>query len=312
MGKNSSPKISLVTVAYNRAHLIERSIKSVLKQTFKDWELIIVDNGSTDNTREVLKKYKAAKYKNRIRIFHLEENRRYAGGVNFGMDQIRGEWFSWHDDDDEIIPEALETLLKVPEEIDPTINAVTCNCIDTTTKKFSGHGLSEDGYLSYEDIMTKVSGEFWGITKTELLGDKRLNEELVGFEATLWNQIDRIANRYYLHKPLRIWYTDHAGTISKALRKKNVTTKAKIYRALINEGMYWEDMRKYQPSKYLSKLAKGMVYLYGDGDADNARLYEQQLKDESRSIRHTLLSTVAKTLPPGLLKGIIQAVPSGD
>ena len=243
MGNTRTPKVSLVTVAYNRAHLIERSIDSVIAQTMDDWELIIVDNGSTDNIKDVLRKYKKKAYKDRIRVFHLEKNRRYAGGVNFGMDQIRGEWFTWHDDDDEILPECLETLLNVPKEIDPSINAVTCNCIDTTTKAFSGEGVTEDGYLSYEDIMTKVHGEFWGITKTELLGDKRLNESLQGYESTLWNQIDRVANRYYIHKALRIWYTDHAGTMTKALVKKDVKVNGRFL-IMLAEGRIIVGIRK--------------------------------------------------------------------
>lgn len=310
MGDIHKPKISLVTVAYNRAHLIERSIKSVIKQTFTDWELILVDNGSTDNTKEVLQKYKTPEFENKIRIFHLEENRKFAGGINFGMDQIRGEWFTWHDDDDEIVPECLETLLRVPEEIDPTINAVTCNCIDTSTNAIAGHGIDKDGYLTYEHIKRNCTGEFFGITKTELLGDKRLNEKLLGYECTLWNRIDRIANRYYVHKPLRIWYQGHPSIIKKLAGNKNVKLKAEMYRQLAKDQMYWEDLKEFNPNRYFSKMVKAMYYLYADGDRKLAGLFSEQLKQDSKSLKYSILARMGKILPKGIIKSLIQVVPT--
>ena len=51
------PKVSIIIPTYNRAHYIGESVDSILAQTFKDYEIIVVDDGSTDNTREVLKKY---------------------------------------------------------------------------------------------------------------------------------------------------------------------------------------------------------------------------------------------------------------
>jgi len=310
MGNTHIPKISLVTVAYNRAHLIERSIKSVIKQTFTDWELILVDNGSTDNTREVLEKYKTPEFENKIRIFHLEENRKFAGGINFGMDQIRGEWFTWHDDDDEIVPECLEILLGIPDKIDPTINAVTCNCIDTSTNALSGSGPTEDGYLTYKDIKSKCVGEFFGITKTELLGDKRLNEKLLGYECTLWNKIDKIANRYYVHKPLRIWYQGHPSIIKKLAGNRDVQLKSEMYRQLAKEQMYWEDLKEYNPKRYFSKMVKGMYYLYADGDRELAGKFAEQLRLDSKSMKHSILTKMAKTLPKGVIKSLIQVVPA--
>ena len=65
------PFFSIVMATYNRAYCIENAINSVLKQDFKDWELIIVDDGSTDNTEEVVKKYLDDK---RIKYIKLKKN----------------------------------------------------------------------------------------------------------------------------------------------------------------------------------------------------------------------------------------------
>ena len=52
------PEVSVIIPAYNRAHLIESTIKSVLNQTYRNYEILVIDDGSTDNTKQVLKKFK--------------------------------------------------------------------------------------------------------------------------------------------------------------------------------------------------------------------------------------------------------------
>lgn len=85
-----TPRISVFILTYNRAHLVERSIQSVLAQTYKDYELILVDNGSTDRTVEIFEKYKNL---DQVRISNIEKNIGFARGYNYCLDQIRGEWF---------------------------------------------------------------------------------------------------------------------------------------------------------------------------------------------------------------------------
>ena len=165
---NRKPTISVIIASYNRAGSIERSIRSLFNQTFSDFEVIVVDDGSTDNTQEVLKPYK-----NKVRIFRHKVNRGVCAAKNTGLNQIKGEWFTFLDDDDELLPNAFEEMLNVPKLIDPTIDAVTCNCIDFSAKEFSGRGLSKSGYLKLQEIVAKCSGEFWGMTKTRLLGNLR-------------------------------------------------------------------------------------------------------------------------------------------
>lgn len=303
------PKISIVTVTYNRAHLIERSIESILKQTYDNWELILVNNGSTDNTQEVLDKYKTGPQQHKIRIFHLEKNRKFAGGTNFGLDQIQGEWFTLHDDDDEIVPEAIETLMHVPLQLDPSINAITCNCLDTTTQKFSGFGMEGDGYLSFEKLMSDLTGEFWGITKVDLLGNKRLNEQILGYEDILWNKIDKIANRYYIHKPLRTWYTNHGPTITRKVRAKDTTLKADTYRYLLEEPEYLADLKLYRPIKYRNKLIKGLLYTRCDGDTANSDRYLQLIFPDKKSLKYKFSSFLSKLMHTSILKGLYKLMP---
>jgi len=292
------PKISLLIWTYNRAHLVERAIQSVLKQTYQDFELVLVNNGSQDNTRQVLEKYQGHE---KIRIFHLEKNRGDLGGMNFSLDQIGGEWFATLGDDDEILENTFELLMKLPTEIDPEINAVTCNSINTSTGKFSGFGLDRDQYLPVEVIVGKVRGEFFGITKTELLGNKRIREDLPGEENVFWHQIDAIAKRYYIHKGLKIWHTDHGGTESARIGAADIGLKTNIYRLLLEEQFYWNLLRKYNIRQYAARCLRGLVFLSIAREKEGAEAYKQLLKQVDVNLKIRLLSKITVSLPPRIL-----------
>ena len=158
----NTPTISILVVTYNRSQIVRRAVDSILAQTYQDFEIILVNNGSTDNTSAVLAPYLDNE---KIRYFTISENKGAAAGFNFAFDQIQGEWFTLLPDDDVLLPSAFETLLKIPQNIDPTITAVTCNCIDSSTRGFSGYGLYESQFLDLEKIVKNCSGEFYGITK---------------------------------------------------------------------------------------------------------------------------------------------------
>jgi glycosyltransferase involved in cell wall biosynthesis len=81
------PTVSIVTATYNRADTLGRAIDSVLRQTYPDWELIVVDDGSTDRTSEVLSGYTDE----RIRVFKHERNRGVTAAKNTGLDHMQGD-----------------------------------------------------------------------------------------------------------------------------------------------------------------------------------------------------------------------------
>jgi glycosyltransferase involved in cell wall biosynthesis len=99
-----SPAISVVIATYNRARYLPETIESVLGQHFKDFELIIVDDGSVDDTRRVLQPFNT-----RIRYFY-QENRGPSAARNLGVRHARGAWISIQDSDDLCAPNHLKTL----------------------------------------------------------------------------------------------------------------------------------------------------------------------------------------------------------
>ena len=115
-----APSVSVVIATYNRADLLPETIESVLTQTFRDFELIVVDDGSTDNTQEVLKSYG-----DRLR-FLRQENRGPSAARNFGVSHARASWISIQDSDDICAPDHLETLYRCVEK-KPDVGMVFAN-----------------------------------------------------------------------------------------------------------------------------------------------------------------------------------------
>ncbi|SFM93127.1 Glycosyltransferase involved in cell wall bisynthesis [Formivibrio citricus] len=95
---------SIVLPTHNRAELLQRAVNSVLGQKFRDFELVIVDDGSSDGTREWL----ASLAEDRIRILRHETPRGASAARNTGIRAATGEWIAFLDDDDEYWPEFLE------------------------------------------------------------------------------------------------------------------------------------------------------------------------------------------------------------
>ena len=122
MGSNT-PKISVIMPAYNTARLIAASLDSVLQQSFQDFEVLVVNDGSPDAAalEEVL-----APYLERI-VYIKQENKRAAGARNTAIRQARGEFLAFLDSDDTWLPDHLGSQMKLFTE-DPTLGLVYSNC----------------------------------------------------------------------------------------------------------------------------------------------------------------------------------------
>ena len=101
-------KISVIIPTFNRGNLIRNSIKSVLNQTYKNLEVIVVDDGSTDNTKDVVDKLEDE----RIKYIKLEENKGGSNARNIGIQNSIGKYISFQDSDDIYYPDKLEMQFK--------------------------------------------------------------------------------------------------------------------------------------------------------------------------------------------------------
>ncbi len=98
--------VSVIIPCYNAQEFIHRAVESVLRQTYKDWELLLVDNNSTDNTLSLLRKYEQ-EHPGKVKV--LQEFKKGAPAArNLGLQLAEGSWIQFLDADDELFPDKLE------------------------------------------------------------------------------------------------------------------------------------------------------------------------------------------------------------
>lgn len=126
--------ISIIMPAYNSAQYIEQSIESVLKQSYKNWELIVVDDCSVDDTYKIVEKL--CLNEERIKLFRLNANSGVAMARNFAINVSRGKYIAFLDSDDLWLPDKLEKQLKLMREKNAVISY-------TAYRQFSGEKLGK-------------------------------------------------------------------------------------------------------------------------------------------------------------------------
>ncbi len=117
----SDPTFSIVITTYNRARIVCRCIDACLAQTFNDFEIVVVDDGSSDDTRAVL----SERYDDpRLRVVAHEANRGINPSRHTGASNAKGEWVVVVDSDDELLPNALERLRTLIAELPPEVRVL--------------------------------------------------------------------------------------------------------------------------------------------------------------------------------------------
>lgn len=105
--------ITIIMATYNRAHFIEETLNSIVNQTYSNWECIIIDDGSTDKTPEVIESYLTRD----SRFRYYERPEKYKKGLpgcrNYGIDLAQGQYLIFFDDDDIVHPKNLEISIKI-------------------------------------------------------------------------------------------------------------------------------------------------------------------------------------------------------
>lgn len=163
----SSPYFTVFTPSYNRAHTLHRVFDSLCAQTFRDFEWLVVDDGSTDNTSELIAKWaKTANFA--IRYFRRPHLGRHMAH-NFAIQQARGEMWTAIDSDDALVPHALERIrrlwLEIPEPERHRFFGVTGLCRDQHGRMVGRHFPTSPfdvDVREYLFVHRQFRGEKWG------------------------------------------------------------------------------------------------------------------------------------------------------
>ncbi|SHG37432.1 Glycosyltransferase, GT2 family [Fibrobacter sp. UWB8] len=145
-------KISIILPVYNGAEYLAESIESVIAQTYANWELIIVNDCSTDNTLAIASDYAAKD--GRIKIFSNKENLKLPNTLNAGFRHATGEYYTWTSDDNKYMPDALRVMVGCLEK-NPDAVMVYANYtrIDSTGKIVEPVNLSEPKFIFLGDVV---------------------------------------------------------------------------------------------------------------------------------------------------------------
>jgi glycosyltransferase involved in cell wall biosynthesis len=258
--------VTVVVTTYNRAGMVPRAIRSVLAQTYARIDCLVVDDGSTDDTSRVLKEIADP----RVRVVRHEKNRGATSAKNTGLDHLRGEWFTFVDSDDEIVPEAIETLVGVALA-NPGITQVECNCVDAGSGRFTGSEVSPGGPIEAAAI-ANTHGDHWGIIGSSLVGSDRFNERLPGYEEVLWFKVRERARIYYLDRGLKIVHRGGGDRLSQSEWTR--AQAAAVYRELVNEPHWLRLHAAYRPADYPGFCLQGLLHTLAAGDRESARAYD--------------------------------------
>ena len=207
----------MFTATYNRAHVLHRVYDSLRAQTFRDFEWLVVDDGSTDGTRALIEGWRdEADFP--IRYYHQEENQGKHVAYNRAVTLARGRLFLTLDSDDACVAHALDRFNQywneIPEYERPKFSAITCLCADhkgdVVGSRFPDQVVDSDSLDCRYRL--KVRGEQWGFQRTDVMRkypfpvpDRRLSHVP---EHIVWMRIAREYKTRFINDPLRIYFTD--------------------------------------------------------------------------------------------------------
>lgn len=260
------PEISVIILTYNRAKLLPRAVKSVLNQTFLDFELVIVNNGATDDTDEVIKSFNDK----RIVYKKIEKNKGPFAGANLGFDTVRGKYVILFSDDDEFLPDALETIATKFAELSPKgVKILWFDCIDAETGKCSGYGIRKEGYIFYEDYLCgRARGDVMEVIHRDVIGNNRFDTNLWGGMPTiLFLKLYRNNKAFFIPKAICKLYRGHGyGSVSEPEISfpDHITKIVLTLETFLKE--YGEEMKIACPKCYGQRLASLGFYQILNGE----------------------------------------------
>lgn len=233
------PSFTVFTPTYNRAKTLVRVYECLLSQTFRDFEWLIVDDGSTDETDDLIRHWRAER---KLDIAHVSQ--RNAGkhvAFNRGVERARGELFLPLDSDDTCVPSALGRFLHYWEDIPAasrrTFSGITCHCMDEHGRRI-GDVFPHDVVDAWpEEFLCKwrISGEKWGFHRTDVLREFPFPEipgEKFVPEGLIWNRIGRRYKMRFVNEALRVYKAlpDGLSGSSVKLRADNPISTCTYYR----------------------------------------------------------------------------------
>lgn len=272
---NERVTITVFTPTYNRSNTLNRVYESLTKQTYNNFEWVIVDDGSTDNTKELVKTF--CENADFPITYCYQQNAGKHNAINKGVTLAKGDMFIIADSDDSFIPESLETFVncwnQIEESKKESIAGITCRCIDENGQLI-GKNPIPNPYLDANELeakfIYKFNYEMWGMIKLDILKEYPF-PSVSGLrfypECVIWNKIARKYRMRYVNYGLRLYYVDQENATTHD--KSSTRAKENYYLWL----HYINDIFDY--FKYDKKLfLKAFIGITRDGFLSGRNLSE--------------------------------------
>lgn len=253
------PQITVCTPTFNRAHTLYRVHDCLEKQTFKDFEWLIVDDGSTDGTEDLVRQWSSQSTFPIRYIYQPNQGKHIA--FNRGVRDAAGWLFGQLDSDDSIFPTTLEDAIMHWREIgEVDINrfvGVVGLCVDQNGRIVGSRfpfDITDSDSLEIR-YKHKVLGEKWGLLRTEVLrkfpfpdvGDARFVPESI-----VWSSIARSFKTRFVNKTFRVYYQDTSATSDQLTRQpclgKDAAGMAIWHKSILDNEL---DYFRYSPKDFL-------------------------------------------------------------
>jgi glycosyltransferase involved in cell wall biosynthesis len=203
-----SPYFSIIIPTYNRAHLISKAIDSVIAQTFENWELIVVDDGSTDNTKELTLSYQEKD----LRIQYIyQENSERSAARNKGIEQAKGHYICFLDSDDYYLKERLKGLFDyIHKEKETKHFYYTAITYDYNGRLEERPERKRGEENVFEFIVQAIIGAPQAVLSKEILSKERFNPKWrIGEDMELWLRLAKINEPIFIENQATVVATEH-------------------------------------------------------------------------------------------------------
>lgn len=236
-----TPKISVLMSAYNSEKYVAEAIESILNQTFKDFEFIIVNDGSTDKTAEIIAQY--AKSDKRIKFIDNKNNAGIVAALNQGLDFCNGEYVARMDSDDISLPERFAKQVKYMD------GHPECGALGAWTEKFGPSVKRNDG-VRYRSKLKLLDFIIYGncvvnptaMVRRSILIDNNIkykSEYKYAEDYAFWVEVCKHAEIHNLQEIL-LKYRWHDSNVSVTHRKTQLECAERIRKKILSDLLSYD------------------------------------------------------------------------